>query len=453
MSRTAKRTRTVAQKTAAVKITIRPLMREKDGQVWLTHLVQGWKENGKWMRRQFSDQAEAERFAALKRVEMENKGRSQQMILSSLSQTQHDEAVRAFDALGETYSLGDAVAFYLKHHRCPEFTIRLNDAVKHYLDEKERDGLRPRTLKGIGWTLGLFSIATDNPLVHEVTPQQVEAFLRGLRAKNGTDKASRRSWEIHRGALHAFFVWSATRDPASNRPYTFSNPVESIRKFSARQVREEQDAKPATTLPGDVLRLFSCLMRWRGGVLVKPYAYLYFAGLRPDELKRIAGMREDELNRKEGLSPEERKRLGSREAELVNLKTRTITVPANVSKTRHERQINISDNLAAWLEAFPGEMIPVNFEALNKKVRKHFNLSHDEARHSFISYHVAHHRSIGDAALQAGNSEAIVKRHYLNTHTREEGAEFFRIVPDLERRLAVLSPPVPNDSLSHLKVA
>ncbi|MEX1115814.1 MAG: type II toxin-antitoxin system HigB family toxin [Akkermansiaceae bacterium] len=38
-----------------------------------------------------------------------------------------------------------------------------------------------------------------------------------------------------------------------------------------------------------------------------------------------------------------------REAELVILKTRTITIPASVSKTRHGRQIAISDNLAAWI--------------------------------------------------------------------------------------------------------
>lgn len=37
---------------------------------------------------------------ALKRVEFENKGRSQQMILSALTQERHDEAVRAFDSLG-----------------------------------------------------------------------------------------------------------------------------------------------------------------------------------------------------------------------------------------------------------------------------------------------------------------------------------------------------------------
>jgi hypothetical protein len=427
MSKPVKRTRITASKSAAVKITIRPFV---DKQGYSAFLVQGWQENGKWKRKQFSEQSEAERFAALKRVEMENKGRSQQMILSTLTQDQHDQAVRAFDALGDAYAIGDAIAFFLKHHRAPEFTIRFDDAVKLYKDEKERDGLRPRTLHGIGWTLGLFSTATDNPFLHEVTPQHVESFLRGLRAKNGTDKASRRSWEIHRGALRGFFAWSATPDVGSNRPFAFSNPVEAIRKFSARQVREEQDAKPATTSPQETQRLFSVLSRWRGGVLVRPLAMLYFAGIRPDELKRMKG----------------------REAELVNMKTRTITIPANVSKTRHERQIAISDNLAAWLAAFPGDVIPTNFEALNKKLRKHFELSHDEARHSFISYHVALHRSIGDAALQAGNSEGIVKRHYLNTHTREEGAEFFRIIPG--KRRAELAKPAQSAKKqpAHLKV-
>jgi len=56
-----------------------------------------------------------------------------------------------------------------KHHRPPEFAIRLRDTAVLYLDEKERDGLRPRMLHGIGWTLKLFTTAIDNPLMHEVT--------------------------------------------------------------------------------------------------------------------------------------------------------------------------------------------------------------------------------------------------------------------------------------------
>lgn len=423
MSKQTKRTRIIASKTASTGITI---VSKVDAQGYVFHLVQGWQVNGKWQRRRFKDRSEAETFAAAHRVQMENKGRAQRMVLSPLTDSQHEEALQAFDKLGTTYSLADAVAYFLRNHRPPEFTIHFADAVKLYVDEKERDGVRPRTLQGIGWTLGLFSTATDNPMVHEVASPQVDGFLRGLRGKDGKDAATRRSWEIHRGALQGFFAWSATADTATNRPFTFSNPVEGIRKFSARQVREEQDAKPATTSPQDALHLFSVLSRWRGGVLVRPFALLYFAGIRPGELERMKG----------------------RESELVNLKTRTITIPANVSKTRHERQIAISDNLAAWLKASPGDLMPMNFAALNKKVRKHFKHSHDEARHSFISYHVALHRSIGDAALQAGNSESIVKRHYLNTHTREEGGEFFRIVPG--DRGAVLE--VAKKQIPHLKI-
>ena len=427
MSKQARRTRTIAQKRAASTITIKPHV---DSKGYTSYLVQGWKENGKWQRRQFKDNPGAERFAALKRVEMENQGRTQRMVLSPLTDGQHEEALQAFDKLGGTYPLADAIAFFLKHHRPPEFTIRLKDAMALYIDDKERDGLRPRTVHGIGWTLKLFNTATDNPHVHEINQQQVEKFLKGLRAKNGKDNATRRSWEIHRGALHGFFEWCTASDANSNRPFTFANPAATVRKFSSRQVREEQDAKPATTSPEDVSRMFSVIMRWRGGVLVRPFAFLYFAGIRPDELKRMDG----------------------RERELVNLKTRTITIPANVSKTRHERKVAISDNLAAWLKAFPGDLIPTNFEALNKKARKHFELSHDEARHSFISYHVALHRSIGDAALQAGNSEAIVKRHYLNTHAQDEGRDFFRIIPDLKKRKATLAE-LKTNLTPHLRVS
>lgn len=413
MGRPTKRRRSVATKRAASAITITQFV---DSEGYSFFRVQGWKENGKWQRKRFKDRPEAERFAALKRVEQENQGRAQRMVLSPLSEEQHEQAVRAFDKLGNIYTLDDAVAFFLKHHRAPDFTIRLKEAVGRYRDEKERDGLRPRTLKAIGSVLGSFITTTNDPFVHEVTRQDVEAFLRGLRAKDGIAKATRKTWNNYRNDLHGFFAWCAMEDATTHRPFTFENPVEKVRKFSARQVREEQSVTPATTDPAKVCRILSVLRRWRGGVMVRHFALLYFAGIRPAELAALA----------------------PREGELVNRKTGIITIPANVSKTRHERQVVISDNLAAWLDAAPGPIIPVNFDRMAKAIRSHFGLSHDEARHSFISYHVALNRSIGDAALQAGNSESIVKLHYLNTHTRDEGRDFFRIVPCPSNTRAVL---------------
>lgn len=43
--------------------------------------------------------------------------------------------------------------------------------------------------------------------------------------------------------------------------------------------------------------------------------------------------------------------------------------------------------------------------------------------------YVAKYRSLGDAALQAGNSEAIIRRHYLDLKSREEAEAFFSILP------------------------
>ena len=416
MSRTTKRTRKQAKKGDAIKLTIREVEREKDGRTWKTFLVQGWKEDGKWQRKQFKDRQEAERFVALKTVELENEGRSQRLMLCPLDQQRLDEAVRAFDALGEAYTLEDAVSFFLRHHRAPDYTISMRDALRRYLDEREQDGLRPRSLSSIKSAALKLVEHADNPMVHEVTSESVEAFLRSLRAKDGTNRATLKTWNGYRIVLNKFFAWCAEADVTTQRPWTFENPIPKVRKFSQRQVREQQAATPATTSPEDVQRILTVLMRWQGGIALRYFSYLYFTGLRPDELRRLS----------------------DRETELVNLKTGVLTVPADISKTREARQVHITKNLREWLKVAPGPIIPKNWDFIFKRVRKHFRLSHDEARHSFISYHVALHRSVGDAALQAGNSETIVRRHYLNLHPAEEGMAFFSLVPDVKRRRAVV---------------
>ena len=57
-------------------------------------------------------------------------------------------------------------------------------------------------------------------------------------------------------------------------------------------------------------------------------------------------------------------------------------------------------------------------------MRKRHGLTHDVLRHSFISFHVAAFRSVGDAALEAGNTEGVVKAHYLNAATVAQETRF-----------------------------
>lgn len=57
-------------------------------------------------------------------------------------------------------------------------------------------------------------------------------------------------------------------------------------------------------------------------------------------------------------------------------------------------------------------------------------------------------RSLGEAALQAGNTESIIRKHYLDLKTVAESDEFFGIVPQLrpvpaaETPTAAIPPPL-----------
>ncbi|MDB4816844.1 hypothetical protein OAH19_00565 [bacterium] len=416
MGRTKKRTRTVAKDTAAVKITVRPLQYEKNGNYYTSYLVQGWKENGKWKKRQFKDEEKAKTFAALKEIELKNEGRAVRMVSTSITDAQLKEAEAAFEKLGDTYSLSDAIEFFLKNNRAPDFTISISDGLNIYLRDCEQNGVRTRTITGKNSVLSLFARETDDPLMHQVTPPMIQVFLKGLRAKDGITLATRKTWNNYRNELNHFFKWANENDLATNRPWCFSNPVEDVRIFTAKQVSEQRPPIIITS-PREVNRRLSVLMRWRGGCLTKFYAIAYLAGIRPDgELRKLA----------------------KREQELINLKTRTIHLPADVAKTKEARQVTICHALEQWLKAYANQpIIPTNFDRINKQARKHFQFAHDETRHSFISYHVALNRSVGDAALQAGNSESTVKKHYLNLRPKEEGAQFFSIVPDIASRRAV----------------
>jgi len=50
-------------------------------------------------------------------------------------------------------------------------------------------------------------------------------------------------------------------------------------------------------------------------------------------------------------------------------------------------------------------------------------------RHSFISCRLATRQDVAQVALEAGNSPAIIFRHYRELTTEAEAAEWFGIVP------------------------
>ena len=398
------------------KVAISEITSTKGGASY-TYYQATFTEGGKRTRKQFKTMNEAKNFAAVKEINLLNTSTDQKSILSRLSQKQIDEAQLAFDSLGTTYSLTEAINFFLSNHRAPSFKISISDAIKAYLIDIERKGIRPRTAAQTKSVLNQFRDHVDcDMLVHEVTSETIVGYLNGLGTKDGERIAKRKTWNNYRTDLNGFFSWASTKDIKSERPWTFINPVTSVSKFTAKQIAEQRP-EIETTAPKVAEDIFSHLMKLNNGALVKFYALAYFAGIRPSG---------------------ELVKLSKRENELVNLRTGIISIPANVSKTKEARKVTITPNLSAWLKEYKDKpIIPPNFDNLNKDFRKTFALTHDEARHSFISYHVAVNRSVGDAALQAGNSESIVKKHYLNLQPREDGEHFFALVPDIENKQCI----------------
>jgi integrase len=159
--------------------------------------------------------------------------------------------------------------------------------------------------------------------------------------------------------------------------------------------------------------------QFEGGRWVPYFALCLFAGIRP-------GVPNGEITK---IRPAD-----------VNLETGIISISADASKVREPRRITILPNLAAWLRAYPLSKFPIvvgDFQKRRAKFSDQFHLTHDVLRHTFISMHVAKYRSMGEAALQAGNSESIIRKHYLDLKTPAEAEQFFGILPTVAPAVAV----------------
>jgi len=275
-----------------------------------------------------------------------------------------------------------------------------------FLDER-RAHLRRTTHQDYKTTLTSFAFIHGRRKLLEIGTGDIIDFLksRGVTGK---------TWNNLRADLNAFFVW-CEKPP---RKWIVNNPVKDVEKFEIVQ------GIPEVLSTEKVKALFAFLETYRGsprkplepGCLVPYFALATFAGLRPaingGEITRIAKLKNQER--------------------IIDLQAGVFRITPELAKTRDVRQIMIQPCLRAWLTRYPiarFPIIPPNACNLLGQVRRKFAIGHDALRHAFVSMHVAKFRSMGDTALQAGNSEAIIKKHYLNLVSPDEADAFWKLVP------------------------
>jgi hypothetical protein len=366
-----------------------------------------WQESGKRCRRKFEDQREAKLFAGQKHAELLCAERQTRRVQTRLTDAQLDEAEAIIARLGDRYTLTDVGDFFFRNHQEADYKISLSAASVAFRGAQE-GVIRDRSIVQLKSTLGQFERFMDNGDLHEITSQDVERFLKSLRARDGASAAAPKSWNNCRADLHLFFEWCLDKQ----RRWIPANPVSDTSRMQVQnghiEILSVEKAKS----------LIDWVTGFKDGKYVRYFALALFAGIRPGgELEKLDSHHH-----------------------LINLATNTIRLTPAVSKTGKSRSITIQPNLYQWLTQFPGDIFPVNSDRELKTIRKQFGLSHDVLRHTFISMHIAAFKSFADSALESGNSEVIIRSNYLNTSAFPEAKAFWEIAPtEADRKVVHLA--------------
>jgi hypothetical protein len=379
---------------------VRELEYKKDGATYQSYQVI-WKDHeGRRQRKQFADHNEAALFSSEKHTELLNRGSSHRNVSTILSEPDIRAAESCITRLGGKYKLAEAVDFFLKHFHEPDFKITVSEASVKFRASLE-GRVRDRTLVQMGYSLRHFEEFSKNYFLHEITPEDVVRFLQSLRARDGVNAASKKTWNNYRTDLYQFFGWCGDKP----RRWISGNPAADATRFKI-------DREQINVLALDQCKaLMNYVAEFRGGELVRYFALALFAGIRPDgELRKLA-----------------------QHSELADLGNRVIRITPMIAKTRKARQVQIRPNLHKWLTRYPAEILPSNWKPDVARIRERFGLNvalnHDVLRHTFISMHIGAFKSFADAAIESGNSEQIIKDSYLNTSSLSQAKAFWKIGP------------------------
>jgi integrase len=320
---------------------------------------------------------------------------------------------QAEDAFRRIDGRGSSLLFYLDYalanYRAPEHQQSLTAAVAAYLASKqqqhERGLISAVQVGSIKKELTLLGGHFPGTNVAPLTPESLTVFCeRG--------QPSLKTYNNRRGILSTFFKFAFQKD------WIVRNPVE--RMPYHRIAHRRGSARTLSAIQAQELMAF--VENHEGGQLVPFFALCLFAGIRPC-------VRNGEILKLKATD--------------INLDTGVIHVEPEVSKVRMKRNVTIQPNLEAWLNAYPLERFPIvppNLQHTRAAVAKKFDLSQDVMRHTFVSMFVAKFRSMGEAALQAGNSESIIRKHYLDLKSAGEAEQFFGILPQGTAPAAVVTP-------------
>jgi integrase len=299
--------------------------------------------------------------------------------------------------------LAAAKAYSQQHRKIVKKTVP--ELVAEFLELKKNRGASPRYLKDLNWRLKE-KFATDcTKEAANVTTADIQDWLDG-------QKLAPQHYRNFRTVLNTLF------EHARARSYTFHNPVEDVEK-----IKVPNGGSIAIFTPTEIGKLLAAA----SPEFLPVIALGAFAGLRTAEIERI-------------------------EWRDIDLAGGFIHVSADKAKTASRRLVPIQPNLSQWLADYaekPGRVwqgTSNDLQHARAAVVKAACVSWKDngARHSYISYRLAHVQDAAKVALEAGNSPNVVFKHYRELVKPADAVKWFAVSPDEPANVTSLAAATAN---------
>jgi integrase len=305
----------------------------------------------------------------------------------------------ARSALPPGVSLETAVSAFVARNPTSGPQKSVTEVFEEFYLDRQQSGVSEVYLRDLKSRLGSFAEAFQMS-INLVRASLVREWLRDLRGPSGA------LLTIRSRANYCRVVGSL---------FQFARRQRYVDRELSDEILEIDVGRPAPTktgifTPDEMERL----LRNCPDDLIPPLAIAGFCGLRIAEVARL-------------------------DWKDVNLRTGFITVGADKAKTASRRIVPIPPNLKAWLERLsrPNGMVNPSTDdrGLNHRLVRGPASKGEVAwvknglRHSFCSYRLAQTGDAAKTALEAGNSLAMIFRHYRELVTPEQAAAWFGIFP------------------------
>lgn len=285
-------------------------------------------------------------------------------------------------------SLSRMVDSWLKHN--PSGTKTVQEVVSEVLAVKKQDGVTKEYLRELTAKLTAFSETFQGSMLSAVKGDDIKKWINGM-------GCSQRTKNNYRSCLFTLYEFAKQRNYLAQD----NREMQLVTKF-------KEDLDPVAILTPDEMQkvLDACSPKFLPFVAIAA-----FSGIRHAEIK---GMRWKDVH------------LDIGQIEVLKPKRH---------RTASSRMVPIPANLKNILEACKnkvGMVCPyVNaFNELSRLFRRAGVKSHQDVfRHSAISYRLVIVKNIAEVALEAGNSPAVIFKHYRKPVKPQDAERWFTLVP------------------------